>query len=86
MDYTLDDIEIIKILAAKESTILDKELNDSMKTRLKLRTSQILREYYEENTMGIKIGWIEEFKKFGITEQDGKSAIACARRLGVKFE
>ena len=86
MDYTLDDIEIIKILATKESTILDKELNDSMKTRLKLRTSQILREYYEENTMGIKIGWIEEFKKFGITEQDGKAAIACARRLGVKLE
>jgi hypothetical protein len=27
--------------------------------------------------------WTEKFLKAGITEDDGKSAIACARRLGI---
>jgi hypothetical protein len=43
----------------------------------------ILREYYRENTMNTKAGWIEKFEKVGITEDDGKAAIACARRLGI---
>ena len=27
--------------------------------------------------------WIEKFEKAGISEDDGKAAIACARRLGI---
>jgi len=29
--------------------------------------------------------WTEKFLKAGITEDDGKSAIACARRLGINI-
>jgi hypothetical protein len=43
----------------------------------------ILRQYYKENTMGLSTGWIERFEKAGISEDDGKAAIACARRLGL---
>ena len=32
--------------------------------------------------MNAETGWTEKFLKAGITEDDGKSAIACARRLG----
>jgi hypothetical protein len=33
--------------------------------------------------MNTKTGWTEKFLKAGITEDDGKAAIACARRLGI---
>ena len=48
-----------------------------------IRQGGILREYYHENTMNTKTGWTEKFLKAGITEDYGKAAIACARRLGI---
>ena len=33
--------------------------------------------------MNTDTNWNEQFAKVGITEDDGKAAIACARRLGV---
>ena len=53
------------------------------KQRLDDQIGVILREYYWENTRNTDNGWTEEFLKAGITEDDGKSAIACARRLGI---
>lgn len=83
LDYSLEDMEFIKILANSDSAILEKGMNITTKERLNSQIGAILREYYWENTMGTKTGWSEEFKKFGILEDDGKAAIACARRLGV---
>jgi len=82
-DLSLEDIEFIKILANSDATILQIGMNESTKHRLDEQIGVILREYYQENTMNIKTGWTEKFLKAGITEDDGKAAIACARRLGI---
>ena len=80
---SLEDIEFIKILANSDSTILQKGMNSATKNRLDSQIGVILRQYYKENTMGLSTGWIERFEKAGISEDDGKAAIACARRLGL---
>ncbi len=82
-DLSLQDIEFIKILATSDATILQAGMNDATKHRLDEQIGVILREYYHENTMNTQTGWTEKFLKAGITEDDGKAAIACARRLGI---
>ncbi len=82
-DLSLEDIEFIKILAISDATILQVGMNDATKRRLDEQIGVILREYYHENTMNTQTGWTEKFLKAGITEDDGKAAIACARRLGI---
>ena len=84
-ELSLEDIEFIKILSISDATLLEKGMNKETKTRLESKIGVILKQYYEENTMGDYYGWIEKFEKAGITEDDGKAAIACARRLGIKF-
>ncbi len=82
-DLSLEDIEFIKILATSDATILQAGMNDATRQRLDDQIGVILREYYHENTMNTKTAWTEKFLKAGITEDDGKAAIACARRLGI---
>ncbi len=82
-DLSLQDIEFIKILATSDATILQVGMNDATRHRLDEQIGVILREYYRENTMNTKTGWFQKFLKAGITEDDGKAAIACARRLGI---
>ena len=83
MDLSLEDIEFIKILASSDATILQAGMNDATKQRLDNRVGMILREYYKENTQNTGTKYTEQLMKFGITEDDGKAAIACARRLGI---
>ncbi len=82
-DLSLENIEFIKILANSDSTILQKSMNTATKDRFHSQIGIILREYYKENTIGKTTGWIEKFENAGISEDDGKAAIACARRLGL---
>lgn len=82
-DLSLEDIEFIKILANSDSTILQAGMNEATRHRLDFQVGSILRKYYKENTMNTKEGWTEKFEKAGITEDNGKAAIACARRLGI---
>jgi len=82
-DLSLEDIEFIKILAISDATILQAGMNDATRHRLDEQIGVILREYYHENTMNTQTGWTEKFLKAGISEDDGKAAIACARRLGI---
>jgi hypothetical protein len=82
-ELSLEDIEFIKILATSDATILQIGMNDATRHRLDEQIGVILREYYRENTMNTQTGWTEKFLKAGITEDDGKAAIACARRLGI---
>ena len=80
---SLEDIEFIKILATSDATILQAGMNDATRRRLDEQVGVILREYYRENTMNLQTDWTKMFLKAGISEDDGKSAIACARRLGI---
>ncbi|MHA7647222.1 hypothetical protein [Nitrosopumilus sp. S4] len=82
-DLSLEDIEFIKILANSDASILEKGMNDATKNRLDSQIGVILREYYIENTMKTSTELTEKFEKAGITEDDGKAAIACVRRLGI---
>ncbi len=82
-NLSLEDIEFIKILANSDSTILQKGMNSATKDRLDSQIGVILRQYYKEITLGSSTGWIVRFEKAGISEDDGKAAIACARRLGL---
>lgn len=81
----LEDIEFIKILATSDAIILQAGMNDATKQRLNEQIGTILREYYHENTVNSGTDWNDEFQKNGITEDDVKSAIACARRLGIEI-
>ena len=83
MELSLNDVEFIKILANSDASILQQGMNDATRIRLDQQIGVILREYYLENTMNTETNWTKKFLKAGITEDDGKSAIACARRLGI---
>ena len=80
---SLEDIEFIKILANSDSTILEAGMNDATRKRLDEQIGTILREAYRENTMDTGTFWTEKFQKAGLTEDDIKGAIACARRLQI---
>ncbi len=80
---SLEDIEFIKILATSDATILQAGMNEPTRRRLDDQVGTILREYYHENTRGTNTGWTEKLLNAGIDEDAGKTAIACARRLGI---
>ncbi len=82
-ELSLEDIEFIKILATSDATLLQAGMHEATKHRLNEQIGTILREYYHENTMNTQTEWTKKFLKAGITEDDGKAAIACARRLGI---
>ena len=82
-NLSLEDIEFIKILATSDATLLQAAMNEATRRRLDDQIGVILREYYHENTMNTGTSWTEKFLKAGISEDDGKAAIACARRLGL---
>ena len=82
-DLSLEDVEFIKILANSDASILQMGMNDATRQRLDDQIGVILRKYYRENTMNTGTEITKKFLKAGITEDDGKSAVACARRLGI---
>jgi hypothetical protein len=82
---SLEDAEFIKILANSDSTSLQAGMNEATKNKLDVQIGKILQEYYKENTTNTKTEWMEKFEKAGITKDDGKAAIACARRLGINI-
>ena len=82
-ELSLEDIEFIKILATSDATILQAGMNEATRHKLDEQVGVILREYYRENTRGTQTGWTENLSKVGLDEDDGKAAIACARRLGI---
>ncbi len=84
-DLSLEDVEFIKILAISDASILQKSMNSATIERLDSQIGVILREYYRENTMGQNKGWNKKFENYGITQDEGKAAIACARRLGINI-
>ena len=81
--FSLEDIEFIKILVTSDATILQAGMNDATRKRLDDQVGVILREYYHENTRNLGTQYTEKLLEYGITEDDGKAAIACARRLGI---
>jgi hypothetical protein len=81
-----DEAEIIRIISnlPEMSWLATAELS-KIRHEIKHTISKILQQYYLENTRGIKGDWTDRFSKFGISTDDGKTMIACARRLGLEI-
>ncbi len=78
-ELTSKEIDLVKLLARDDMI----EVTEQTRTNIESQIGPILRQYYKENTQGLAPCITEKFKKAGITEDDGKSAISRARRLGV---
>lgn len=82
MELEPEEIQIIGIMSKLHHKPITNE-----KTRYQVLNEyeSILREYYVENVRGIKGKMTVAFERSGITEDEGKTAIACGRRLGMSF-
>lgn len=81
-----DEAELVRIMSnLPEFSHLENQ--DWKKTRYEIehKVVPVLREYYLENTRGYKTKWVSRFRDAGISDEDGKTAIACARRLGIEI-
>ncbi|AJZ76559.1 hypothetical protein SU86_001780 [Candidatus Nitrosotenuis cloacae] len=56
-----------------------------IKHEIRHKIARTLQQYYLENTRMVQSDWSARFIQAGITEDDGKSAISCARRLGIEI-
>jgi len=88
LDYEIDadEAEIIRIISnlPEFSWLATAELS-KIRHEIKGKIAKILRQYYLENTRGSSGDWTARFASYGITEDDGKTMIACARRLGLEI-
>lgn len=83
-DLEADEAEIARIMCKlPEFAWLDGAELSKIKHEIRHKIAEVLRQYFTENTQNGKKIWTEKFADAGITDDDGKSAIACARRLGI---
>lgn len=79
-----DEVEIVRIISKMPGFgYLLTLKKDELRHAITYDIAQMLSEYYLENTRGRKAFWTSKFAEAGITEDDGKAAISCARRLGI---
>ena len=81
-----DEAEIARIISnISEFSWLATANLDKVRHEIRHKIAKILREYYLENTRSKKGKWTAKFEEAGISEDDGKSMISCARRLGIEI-
>ena len=80
---TRKDAQFIKTMANSNSVMLHEKMGHDAIDYLNFRISLILRRYFLEKTTQIDKQISLEFETVGISEDEGKAAIACARRLGI---
>ncbi|HXG73539.1 MAG TPA: hypothetical protein VNK44_01785 [Candidatus Nitrosotenuis sp.] len=81
-----DEAEIVRIMSnLPEFSNLESQDIKVVRRQIEDKIVPILREYYMENTRGHNPKWIRRFREAGISDDDGKAAIACARRLGMEI-
>ena len=81
-----DEAEIIRIVSnlPEFSWLATAEIG-RIRGEIRGKIAKILRQYYLENTANAKKDWTAKFAIHGISEDDGKTMIACARRLGIEI-
>lgn len=78
-----DEAAIVRIISSlPEFSWLNGAPPAEIRHEISTRITDVLREYYFENTRGADKVWTAKFRQSGISEDDGKVAISCARRLG----
>jgi len=81
-----DEAEILRIMSnLPEFSWLNGAAPAKIRHEINTKVADALREYYFENTRGASTGWTGKFRAAGISEDDGKAAISCARRLGISI-
>lgn len=81
-----DEAEIARIISRlPEFAWLETADLKKIRHEISHKIAKILQEYYLENTRSAKSGWSDKFSQAGITEDDGKTMISCARRLGIEI-
>lgn len=79
-----DEAEIVRIMSKlPEFAWLESAEISKIRRQIRHEIAKILGQYFEENTRNAKPKWSIKFKEAGISEDDGKAAISCARRLGI---
>lgn len=85
-EISADEAEIARIISKlPEFSWLETAELKQIRHEITHKIAKILQEYYFENTQNSKTDWTSKFKTCGITEDDGKSMISCARRLGIEI-
>jgi len=83
-EISADEAEIIRIISKlSEFSWLNTAEPGKIRHEIRNKIAQVLHEYYLENTRNEKGAWITKFTSVGINEDDGKTMISCARRLGL---
>jgi hypothetical protein len=83
-DIGADEAEIARIMSRlPEFAWLESADLVKIRHEIKGKIAKALSEYFIENTRKTKPDWIIRFGESGITEDEGKTVIACARRLGI---
>jgi len=88
LEYEIDadEAEIIRIISnLPEFSWLTTASLDKIRHEIKGKIAKTLRQYYVENTQGVKGELTAKFALAGISEDGGKTMIVCARRLGIEI-
>lgn len=81
-----DEAEIARIMCKMpEFAWMEGAEISSIKREIRHKVAGALSKYYKENTRGKKAAWTARFEQSGISEDEGKTAISCARRLGIEI-
>ncbi len=85
-EINADEAEIIRIISSlpEFSWLATAELA-KIRHEIRGKIAKTLHEYYLENTRNEKGVWTAKFASVGISEDDGKVMISCARRLGMEI-
>ena len=85
INYNNEEIEILKIISRlPEFSWMPQANPEKVRAEIHSKIGDILHQYYIENTQNSSGVWTSKFKNHGISENDGKTMIACARRLGLE--
>ena len=85
-DLDADEAEIARIMVRlPEFAWLELAEIAKIRHEIRHRIAKTLQQYYLENSTMNTGDWSAKFSQAGISEDDGKSAISCARRLGIEI-
>ena len=85
-ELTKDEKELVEIMSRLVELSYMKNMDfKEIRKEIGHKIAPILQEYYAENTRLEKTGRTKQLENSGITEDDGKTAISCARRLGINI-
>jgi len=71
---------VAKLEAVPPETLGNRSLED-----IRAKAGEALAGYCRDHTRMADSGWSEKFEDAGITEDEAKSAISCARRMGMEI-